>query len=106
MRQQEKTCSIPALKKLSGEWCKDAKSKADHLAETFKAKCKLEEAVCNNYTNIEIPVYRRQEVMAEVKEEVAGQIPDSLRSDRCYRARSVADQDTKGMRQMLGYAFV
>ena len=41
--QQEKVCSLPALKTTEGEWCRDAKSKADHLAVTFKAKYKMPE---------------------------------------------------------------
>jgi hypothetical protein len=81
LRQQGKTCSIPALRKRNGEWCRDAKTKADHLAETFKNKYKLDEAVENHYTRIEVPAHRRQEAIADVKEDVAERILESLRGD-------------------------
>jgi hypothetical protein len=79
--QKGKTCSIPALKKSKKEWCMDAKSKADHLADTFKSKYTLPEAAHNYYSEIGNPGYGRQEFLADLKDEQAEKILDGLRED-------------------------
>ena len=81
LKQSGRTCSVPALKKQSGEWCKDPKSKADHLAETFKTKYTLNEAETNHYSEIEVPGYRRQHAVQEVTEDIAEKVLSDLRED-------------------------
>ena len=58
----------------------DAKSKADHLAETSISKYKLPKAAHNNYSEIEVP-YRRQDFLAELKEELAEKTLEALHED-------------------------
>ena len=79
--QQEKVCSIPALKTTEGEWCRDAKSKADHLAVTFKAKYKMPEKTPNYYSELEAPYYKKQGPIGQITEELAEKILEDLRSD-------------------------
>jgi hypothetical protein len=81
LKQKSRTCSIPALKKANGQWCQDAKSKADHLAATFKSKFSLCERLENNYSEINVPFYRRQAAIEEVTEERAERVLKGLRSD-------------------------
>ena len=59
----------------------DAKSKADHLAETFTSKYKLPEAAHNNYSVIEVPGYRRQEFPRDLEEELAEKVLEALQED-------------------------
>ena len=49
-----KTCSIPALKNIDGEWVTTAKGKADLFAKTFGDKYVLHEAEVNEYSTLEI----------------------------------------------------
>ena len=79
--QRGKLCSIPALRKPTGEWCRNAKAKADHLAETFKMKCSMKQAVRNHYANIEAPSYKGQNSIAEPSEQMAEHFLESLRAD-------------------------
>ena len=81
LQQSLKQCSIPALKKPAGEWCIDAKSKADHLADTFKSKFKLSQNVTNYYTDLEPLPYRGQTAIAEITEDRAEKVLLNLRSD-------------------------
>ena len=69
------------MKKPAGEWCIDAKSKADHLADTFKSKFKLSQNVTNCYTGMEPLPYRGQTAIAEIIEDRAEKVLLNLRSD-------------------------
>ena len=59
----------------------NAKAKANHLAETFQARFTMADQVLNDYTDVEVPYYRRQEAIADVTEQQAEQILVDLRSD-------------------------
>ena len=61
LKQSGKICSIPALKRKKGEWVREAKEKADHLAETFKSKYKLAAKAENEYGELGEAAYRKQE---------------------------------------------
>jgi hypothetical protein len=81
LKQRGRVCSIPALREEGGRWCFDAKSKADHLAKTFKSKYELGEPATNYYTEIGVPYYGCQQALAEVTEERAERILTGLRTD-------------------------
>jgi hypothetical protein len=81
LQQRGKTCSIPPLKAKDGQWCKDPKSKADLLAESFKTKGTLADKEINHYSDIEPEVYQCQSELNDPTEEHAEQCLTSLRSD-------------------------
>ena len=58
LRKRGRVCSIPALRRPDGVWCRGAKSKADHLAETSRSKYQMEPVVDNDYTDIDTSPYR------------------------------------------------
>ena len=53
LKQTNKVCSIPGLKRPDGTWCRESAEKANHLADTFKAKFTLAQNLKNEYTEIE-----------------------------------------------------
>ena len=81
LNQKSQQCSIPALKRPTGEWCIDAKSKADHLADTLKSKFKLSSRGTNHYSEVENSPYRAQVEIAAVTEDRAEKVLLDLRSD-------------------------
>ena len=50
MKKKQNTSGIPVLKQADGSWCFEAKSKADHFAETFMNKYELPDIIHNEYT--------------------------------------------------------
>ena len=50
--QKQKCSSIPALKKLDGDWVGDSQGKADLLAETLSSKYSLPEQSVNEYSEL------------------------------------------------------
>ena len=74
------TCSIPALNKSTGKWCRDVELKGNLLAETFKSKYKREKAAINYYTAIALVLVgcRGPQSVAEVTEEDALQTLEAL----------------------------
>ena len=52
MGKKSTTSSIPALKTSDGSWILDASGKAEHLAKTFAAKCKMIDAEVGAYTDL------------------------------------------------------
>ena len=81
LQQKGKLCSVPALKTSTGVWCKTAKSKACHLAGTFRAKYTLDEAEDNEYTELEPNYYREQGQLMEITEDIAEKTLSELRRD-------------------------
>jgi hypothetical protein len=81
LSQKGRTCSIPALKKPGGEWCMDAKGKAEHLADTFQSKYKLADRETNYYTKLEGAFYQQQGPLNEVTEDSAVKVLSGLRGD-------------------------
>ena len=71
----------PSAEKIDRQRCMDAKSKADHVAETFRSKYKIEETELNEYTLLEIPRYQRQEGLALVVESKAEKLLDKMDAD-------------------------
>jgi hypothetical protein len=107
LKQKGKVCSVPALRKATGEWCRDAKSKADHLADTLKSKYTLPEKVTNYYTDLEAPLYERQEdVIERVKEENAATVLSNLRSDSATGPDEIPTRILRECAKVLARPFV
>jgi hypothetical protein len=81
LRQNVKATSIPALKDLKGDWCMDAKDKADLLAHTLKGKYKLPEREINCYTELEMAISQRKHVFTMLSDELAETVLKQLRDD-------------------------
>ena len=63
----------------NGQWCREAKQKADHLADTFKSKYRLVGKEKNDYSEIEESRYRKQTKLDELSEEDSGDFLKNLR---------------------------
>ena len=53
LMKAQKVCSVPALKSEEGEWVRDAKGKADLLADTFARKNLMREAEENQFSGVQ-----------------------------------------------------
>ena len=81
LQQKGKMCSVPALKRSDGTWCRDAKSKVDHLANSFKSKYKMTEAETHEYSEIEEVTYREQREPQAVREKLVLKSLKNLKAD-------------------------
>ena len=68
--KKQGSIGVPALKKLSGEWVLEPAAKAEHLAETFAAKCKMIEPEQGTYSELK-PVEVKQLVVPLPDEQLA-----------------------------------
>ena len=107
LKKKGKVCSVPALRKPTGEWCRDAKSKADHLADTFKSKYTIPDKETNYYTKLEAPNYKHQkDVIDGVTEEKATTVLSNLRSDSATGPDEVPTRMLRECAKVLARPFV
>ena len=79
---KQKQCSIPALQDKEGCWHRDARSKAQLLADTFAGKCNLPEEEINQYSEIqELGVEWRSDRMKNLQEETVERVLANLKAD-------------------------
>ena len=105
LRQKAKICSIPALKTPTGEWLTDAKSKADHLACTFKSKYKLRVRETNAYTCIETSSYQQQRALEVITEDLAAKFLNLLKSDSATGPDELPSKIIKECAHVLAFPF-
>ena len=66
LRQSAKASNIHAFKNPKGDWCMDAQTKADMLAQTFADKYMLPELEINCYTGLETATSRRTHLLSQI----------------------------------------
>lgn len=81
LRHSAKASSIPALTNPKGDWCMDAKSEADLLAQTFADKYRLPEVEINCYTGLERGTSGRKHLLSQITEAMAEAVLNQFHND-------------------------